>query len=159
MTGLTPGGLPFPDGNDRVVDGDNAIRALAEFLDPYVADTGWVDVPIAAGFAALSENEKPQVRRIGFTVWPKGAWGPTGVSANNEFTVTTLPVGFRPAQITMTPIGTWTTDNRGIFVIETGGIVHLRVGPTNPHYFWSAPWIASATQSDDGAAAKLRPKG
>lgn len=27
---LTPGGLPYPLGTDKVVDGDNAIRALAE---------------------------------------------------------------------------------------------------------------------------------
>jgi len=29
----TPGGLPYPIGTDFVVDGDNAIRALAEELD------------------------------------------------------------------------------------------------------------------------------
>jgi hypothetical protein len=32
-TQTTPGGLPFPDGSEKVVDGDNAIRALAEGID------------------------------------------------------------------------------------------------------------------------------
>lgn len=40
----TAGGLPYPVGTDRVVDGDNAIRALAEALDPRVTDTGWIAV-------------------------------------------------------------------------------------------------------------------
>lgn len=31
---LTPGGFPYPVGTDRVMDGDDAIKALAEALDP-----------------------------------------------------------------------------------------------------------------------------
>lgn len=31
---LTPGGLPYPLGTDKVVDGDDAIHALAVALDP-----------------------------------------------------------------------------------------------------------------------------
>jgi len=31
---LTPGGLPYPVGTDKVVDGDDAIHALALALDP-----------------------------------------------------------------------------------------------------------------------------
>jgi hypothetical protein len=30
----TPNGLPYPVGTDKVVDGDDAIKALATFLDP-----------------------------------------------------------------------------------------------------------------------------
>jgi len=30
---LTPGGLPYPLGTDKVVDGDDAIKALAEAID------------------------------------------------------------------------------------------------------------------------------
>lgn len=33
---LTPGGLPYPIGTDFVVNGDNAIRALAEAVDARV---------------------------------------------------------------------------------------------------------------------------
>jgi hypothetical protein len=33
---LTPGGLPYPTGTDKVVDGDNAIKALAEAIDARV---------------------------------------------------------------------------------------------------------------------------
>lgn len=38
---LTPGGLPYPLGTDKVVDGDDAIRALATALD--------IRVPVNAG--------------------------------------------------------------------------------------------------------------
>lgn len=34
MAGVTPHGLPYPTGTDLVRDGDNAIQALAEALDP-----------------------------------------------------------------------------------------------------------------------------
>jgi hypothetical protein len=45
----TPGGLPYPLGTDKVVDGDDAIHALATWLDPtqnkltflYGASPGW----------------------------------------------------------------------------------------------------------------------
>lgn len=37
MSGTTPGGLPYPTGTDLVRDGDNAIKALAEALDPRTA--------------------------------------------------------------------------------------------------------------------------
>lgn len=33
MPGVTPGGLPYPIGTDRVMDGDNAIQDLAETVD------------------------------------------------------------------------------------------------------------------------------
>jgi hypothetical protein len=32
--GTTPHGAPYPDGTGKVVDGDNAIKALAEWIDP-----------------------------------------------------------------------------------------------------------------------------
>lgn len=37
MAGTTTNGLPYPTGTDRVMDGDNAIQALAEEVDK---DTG-----------------------------------------------------------------------------------------------------------------------
>jgi hypothetical protein len=36
----TPGGLPYPIGTDKVVDGDNAIEALARALDPRIIKAG-----------------------------------------------------------------------------------------------------------------------
>lgn len=53
MTSFTPGGLPFPDGTDYIVDGDNAIRALAEAIDG----------PIYANFklAPIAGSLKPTV--------------------------------------------------------------------------------------------------
>jgi hypothetical protein len=53
--GSTPRGLPWPDGTDRVTDGDDAIRELAEAIDPFafkpvmgairrVSDTEWAPI-------------------------------------------------------------------------------------------------------------------
>ena len=36
----TPGGLPYPVGTDKVVDGDDAIKALALALDPRIIKAG-----------------------------------------------------------------------------------------------------------------------
>lgn len=36
MPSTTPKGFPFPVGTDRVMDGDDAIQALAEFIDARV---------------------------------------------------------------------------------------------------------------------------
>lgn len=33
MTATTPKGFPYPEGTDRLMDGDNAIQALAEAVD------------------------------------------------------------------------------------------------------------------------------
>jgi hypothetical protein len=43
MAGTTPGGLPFPTGGDFVVNGDNAIEALARAIDP-----GWTALNLTA---------------------------------------------------------------------------------------------------------------
>jgi hypothetical protein len=39
--GTTPGGLPYPDGADKVVDGDDAIKALAQAVDGKLGGHGF----------------------------------------------------------------------------------------------------------------------
>ena len=54
MPANTTHGLPYPLGTDRVMDGDNAIKALAEALDPaspYI-DAGFT---VAAGWTIQSQ--------------------------------------------------------------------------------------------------------
>lgn len=48
---LTPGGLPYPVGTDKVVDGDDAIKALAIAVDtrPYAMGYLGTSVTVAAG--------------------------------------------------------------------------------------------------------------
>jgi hypothetical protein len=45
--GQTTSGLPYPVGTDLVRDGDNAIRALAEAVEPHFQ--AWCSVTVAAG--------------------------------------------------------------------------------------------------------------
>lgn len=67
MGGTTGHGLPFPTGTDRVMDGDNAIEALARAVDTaLLGDTG-VITPAAAGFtlAAGFTSLSGSVRKYG----------------------------------------------------------------------------------------------
>lgn len=49
-TGLTPKGYPYPNGDDRVSNGDNVIKALAEKIDATVPSgaAGVANMPAAA---------------------------------------------------------------------------------------------------------------
>jgi hypothetical protein len=54
MGDTTAHGLPYPVGTDRVMDGDNAMQALAEAVDTaLMQDTGGI-TPQAAGFTLLT---------------------------------------------------------------------------------------------------------
>jgi hypothetical protein len=52
-TGTTPRGFPFPNGDDRVSNGDNMIRALAEKIDAILpaSAAGVASMPAAAAGA------------------------------------------------------------------------------------------------------------
>lgn len=50
----TSHGLPYPLGTDRVMDGDNVIRALAEALDPAPVDLVAAGLTPAAGWTIQS---------------------------------------------------------------------------------------------------------
>lgn len=54
----TVGGLPYPVGTDKVVDGDDAIKALAEAVDarPYAALRRTTALSIIAGTVVLNDN-------------------------------------------------------------------------------------------------------
>jgi hypothetical protein len=110
--GTTGGGLPYPSPTDPVAAGADAIRALAEAVDPYVADTGWADLTLKNGWTAATGNRSPQFRRIGKVVYLRGrAVG----AASTSTTLATLPVGFIPGQV-----GRWS-------VLSAGGGTALAV--------------------------------
>lgn len=60
-----------------------------------VADTDWVAVDIADGFSQQG-SAKPQVRRDENKVYMRWGWANTGMAANGEYVVGTVPDGFRP---------------------------------------------------------------
>lgn len=56
MSSTTPGGLPYPLGTDRLMDGDDAIRALALAIDTRLGtDSGWITLPNASGITGTAQ--------------------------------------------------------------------------------------------------------
>jgi len=91
MGGVTPWlGIPYPIGTDRVSDGDNAIRALAEFAE----GTEWVAPALLNGFTTGTPPVAYRKDGVG-NVHIQGPVSHTGNPAPSYVFV--LPVGFRPA--------------------------------------------------------------
>lgn len=80
--------LPTPTGTSHAVN--------KAYVDGLVADTGWVNVTIASGYAAQS-GFTPQVRKIGKVVYFRGGWSNTGMTAGVNEAVGTVPSGYRPS--------------------------------------------------------------
>ena len=101
--GTTTNGLPWPEGTDRVADGDDAIRALAESIDGKLllsGDTGWL-TPAAAGFAVMAgwKDLSGTVRkRHGFVFVNLAASSinPIGASNISNVPAISVPGSWRP---------------------------------------------------------------
>jgi len=94
MGSQTASALPYPTGTDRVMDGDNAIQALAENLTPSV----WTNIPLASGIVGMA-SRMPAWRTHGDgTVELRGGFQLQGGGNFTTSTVDlgTLPVGARP---------------------------------------------------------------
>ena len=98
----TSHGLPYPSGSGLVTDGDADFKDLADAVNPYVGDTGWITVGSGGGAPAYElnmsdanpgANYKTRFRRVGKIVT-------VVICCNKQATSTlifTLPVGYRPA--------------------------------------------------------------
>lgn len=87
MGGTTTHGLPFPTGTDRVMDGDDAIKALAEAVDASLWGTAWTAAPgvwvaatgvVVCTYSSLtqlagSSIDYAKVMKIGRTVFFTGS--------------------------------------------------------------------------------------
>jgi hypothetical protein len=83
--------LPYPVGTDRVMDGDNAMQALAERLDAVIAGTTGIISP-GAGLTILSDNRVwRRATMCGFPI----KWSVTAPFAAAA-SVGSVPAGFRP---------------------------------------------------------------
>lgn len=84
MTANTAKGYPYPQGTDRVMDGDNAIQALAEAVDTKlgVMAGGTVSVTIVTGNTSVGAAVTFPVGR--FTVAPLMLASPTGTQLANN---------------------------------------------------------------------------
>lgn len=89
----TANGLPYPVGTDRVADGDDAIRALAEALDP-----AWVVLGLNATFSARPGSLVPAYRVIAGVVYLRGQIQKTTNLATGDAPLT-FPIPARPTAL------------------------------------------------------------
>jgi hypothetical protein len=132
MGSQTVHGIPYPVGSDRVMDGDNAIQALAESVDVLFFqtangpgnDTGWVPLNLSPGWAAVP-GYALQTRRVGSFCSIRGMV--KFVSGLYTGTICVIPDGMRPA------VGTWLgttmgTNNPRIaasFLLANTGVINI----------------------------------
>jgi len=108
-----------------------------------VVDTGWVNVPVSAGFGPDSVN-LPRVRKIGNVVYARGAWNNTGLNASNTYSVGTIPAGFEPVGAFFLAAGTNAGNITASFLVGsgTGNGIQLRVGPVvGTAYYVNTSWL------------------
>lgn len=86
------------DADTRITAVEGRATSLESRATALEADTGWVNITIAATFAGLAAPEVPQVRRYHGVVYIRGGWANTGITASGSFTVGTLPTGYWPLE-------------------------------------------------------------
>lgn len=127
----TIGGLPYPTGTDKVVDGDDAIRALATAVDrnplaaAYAANR--VLVPFAAGWADVSAGNP-------LAVFAASGWvtldGRVIRNSGSSLIIGTIPAGYRPPVQLLFIMGSYNgaaaTAGPGLFTnIDTNGVITI----------------------------------
>jgi hypothetical protein len=107
MGGTTSNGLPYPTGTDLIMDGDNAIKALAESVDAKAlgVTSGFQESPVTAGFilhSGFTALTGQVVRRNGYACLALRCTSLNAIGAGNitNIGVMTAPVGWRPWVIT-----------------------------------------------------------
>lgn len=146
MAVTTNYGWPKPALTDAP-NGPSQIGALADAVDttvfanvaPLLTDTGWLNITIGSGFAALAGNV-PQARMLGNTVRFRGAFSSTGLSASGTFTgVGTLPGGIAsppgPAPSQFWPCASSVGAAVAHIVVGSGGSLELRLNATLGGYY------------------------
>lgn len=93
MSGTTsPLGFPFPTDSDFVTNGDEAIQALAEAVDDYLAPA---DNTVTAGTNMTLAATNKVYRRGGVCMLLVDDWTTTGAISAGD-TLATIPSGYRP---------------------------------------------------------------
>lgn len=118
----TPNGVPYPDGND-VPDAPFWLQQLAEYIDTSYGDTGWITPTISTGWSEFSTGYQVRVRRIGKTVWLRGA---LARAASGDFgSLLLLPPGFTSVQQLF--LGTQTMSSQASYnlLLSTAGVLSI----------------------------------
>lgn len=126
----TPGGLPYPVGTDKVVDGDDAIKALALAVDP--AFTGWtIYVPALTGITPGNGVLVAYTKRVGRTVDVVGRFGLGSTSVITGQITIGLPAG-----VTWAPSFNDASQSAGIGTSQTAVWNSLVATPAAPGAFF-----------------------
>ena len=73
----------------------DGVYKCCEFLLGKVADTGWINLPLADGITSYNSDSTPQYRKKGNQIFLRGAF--KGIdSAETNKTIGVLPEEFRP---------------------------------------------------------------
>jgi hypothetical protein len=117
-------------------------------LAPALADSGWVNVSIAAGKAGQA-GQPPQVRKIGNQVFARWGWANTGLTAGGASVIAgTIPVGFRPARTCYINLVGSTGNQYAMAVIDPStGNVTIRIA-TNAMDWYLFPGELSGWMTD-----------
>lgn len=128
-------GWPLPDGTSTP-DVPYWMQQLGQAIDDDLADSGWVNISVAAGVAGQA-GAPPQVRKIGDQVFARWGWANTGLTtANTETVVGTVPSGFRPPRTCYLNIVGSTGNQYAMCVVASGtGVVSMRVGDAPSDYY------------------------
>ena len=108
------------------------------------ADTGWVNITVNSGFAAISTAERPQARRIGQQVYLRGGFQSTGISSGSSVTPGRLPATYAPVVSAPLAIATSAGDRGGTARVVAGsGDIDLRVttGSVSPYYLLGGSYL------------------
>lgn len=119
---LTGNGLPYPVRVGVPPDVQKDIKDLADALDPYVGDTGWVALTVEAGWTAAYPVSW---RRIGKAIHLRGeVFGGNTGSSNIIFT---LPSGARPPTRVAPTIGRYhgSTGAAATLAVGTDGACYI----------------------------------
>lgn len=93
---------------------------------PVRYDSGWITLPLASGVSAYSNAQLPQYRKVGNTVYIRGAV--KGITTVPKV-IGTLPAGFRPTQVRSFVQNTSVQDSHPHFTrmqVQTNGDIEIR---------------------------------
>ncbi|MFI6227670.1 hypothetical protein ACIBCR_10180 [Micromonospora echinospora] len=99
------------------------------------SDTGWVDIPVAAGFSAISSQERPQIRRKEGIFYFRGGWSNAGISATGSYTVGSIPSGFSLAQNLVVQVASSNAASSACMHLSATGSIQLRAGSSVGSYY------------------------
>lgn len=123
----TTNGLPYPVGTDRVMDGDDAIKALAEALDP-----PWTALTMQSGFSAQAGT--PGFRVIAGTCYLRGhVQRTTGNLAAGDIPCN-VPAAGRPIASSVSMPAAIAGTGTGRVDVSTAGVLSVQVGGTTPSW-------------------------